>query len=200
MDAAIYIYTYKEGLLSKLAHDLRLTATRFEVSARGTEVDGRIEVASLRIDGVMKSGKLERTEPSESDREKIRDNLMRDVLRANEFGEVRFAGRANSREPPFHISGDLTLCGVTRPISLLLLVRGERMEGELELQPSLWGIKPFRALGGTLRVQDRVRIALHANADWLHSGAELNPAVQLVWKPNNGRVSLQRSSRPGQLK
>jgi hypothetical protein len=196
MDAAIYIYTFKEGLLSKLAHDLRLTVTRFGITARGTEIDARFEPASLRVDGVMRGGKLERGEPSESDRSKIRDNVLRDVLRTSEFPEVRFSGRASSREPPFTVSGELTLCGVSKPISVLLIVRAGRLEGELELKPSEWGIKPFRALGGTLKVQDRIRVAVHANADWLATGADLNPAVQLVWSPSNGRVSMSRSSIP----
>jgi hypothetical protein len=196
MDAAIYIYTFKEGLLSKLAHDLRLSVSRFELSARGTEISARFWPGSLRIDGVMRDGKLFRNEPSENDRRKIRDNLRNDVLRSEDYGEVRFEGRASSREPPFTITGDLTLCGATRPLSLLLMVRGERLVGELELTPSQWGIKPFRALGGTLKVADRIRVAVHANADWLASGAELNAAVQLVWAPNPTRPSLMKSSLP----
>lgn len=196
MDAAIYIYTFKEGLLSKLAHDLRLSVQRFEISARGTEISAHFAPGSLRIDGVMKDGKLLRNEPSESDRRKIRDNIMQDVLRTADYGDVRFEGRSSSREPPFTVVGDLTMCGVTRPLSVLLMVRGERLVGELELTPSQWGIKPFRALGGTLKVQDRIRVAVHANADFLAAGAELNPAVQLVWQPNPTRPSLIKSSLP----
>jgi polyisoprenoid-binding protein YceI len=196
MDAAIYIYTYKEGLLSKLAHDLRFTLTRFEISARGTEIEATFDLSSLRVDGVMKDGKIDRSVPSESDREKIRENVRQDVLRTSELGEARFLGRTHSREPPFTVSGDLTLCGVTKPLSLLLLTRGDRMAGELEILPSQWGIKPFRALGGTLKVQDRIRIAVHANADWLATGAELNPAVQLNWRPNLAKPSFTRLSQP----
>ena len=58
MDAAIYIYTFKEGLLSKLAHDLRLSVTRFDISARGTEIEASLDPTSLRVDGVMKDGKI----------------------------------------------------------------------------------------------------------------------------------------------
>lgn len=196
MDAAIYIYTFKEGLLSKLAHDLRLSVTRFDISARGTEIEASLDPTSLRVDGVMKDGKIDRSAPSESDRSKIKESVLREVLRTGDFSEVRFVGRTQSREPPFAVSGDLTLCGMTRPLSLLLLSRGDKMVGELELVPSQWGIKPFRALGGTLKVQDRVRIAVHANADWLVSGAELNPAVQLGWKPNPAKPSFTKLSQP----
>lgn len=200
MDATIHIYTFKEGLLSKLAHDLRLTLTRFTIDARGTEISARFEPGSLRIDGAMKDGKLDRAELSESDRQKIHDNIMRDVLRASEFGEIRFVGRTSSREPPFTISGDLTMCGATHPVSLMLLLRGQRLVADVEIVPSVWGVKPFRALGGTLRVQDRVIVRIDASAEWLSHGAELNPAVQLVWGPNPSRSSLTkvpgRNSRP----
>jgi YceI-like domain len=194
MDASITLYTFKEGLLSKLAHDLRLSVTRFEIRARGTEISARFEARSLRIDGVMKDGKLALGEPSEGDRRKIQDNLLGDVLRASDYGEIKFAGRTPSREPPFAIDGELTLCGVTRPLRAMLVLRGERLEGELELVPSQWGIKPFRALGGTLKVQDRVKVAIQASADWLVSGQELNPSVELVWTPNGSKPSVLRPS------
>ena len=133
-----------------------------------------------------------------SDREKISDNVQRDVLRANEFPSVTFVGRSNSRESPFAISGELTLLGVTKPFSLMLTQRGERLVGEAELVPSEWGVKPFRALGGTLRVQDRVLVRIDASGEWLQQGGELNPAVQLVWQPASSRPTGVRSSlRPG---
>jgi hypothetical protein len=191
MEATIHVYTFKEGLLSKLAHDLRLTVSRFEITVRGTEVTGRFEVGSLRIDGAMKDGRLDRNELSESDRHKIRDNLLNDVLRARDHPEVRFSGRTTAREPPFPVQGELTVGGVTRPLSVLLIKRGERLEADMELVPSQFAIKPFRALGGTLRVQDRVRITVAASAEWLAHGDELNPAVELVWTAS-ARPSVAR--------
>lgn len=198
MDATIHIYTYKEGLLSKLAHDLRLSATRFEIVARGTEVTATIAAGALRIDGVMKDEKvLVRDALGSSDLDKIRDN-MRDVLRVAEYPEVRFTGQAASREPPFSLSGTLTLGGVTQPFSTILTLRDERLLGDVELQPSQWGIKPFRALGGTLRLQDRVRVRIDASASWLTHAGELNPAVELVWQPAGASQPerLKLSSRP----
>ncbi|MET0340592.1 MAG: YceI family protein [Polyangiales bacterium] len=196
MDATILIYTYKEGLLSKLAHDLRLTVTRFEIIARGTEVTASIAASSLRIDGVMKDGRLFRDALGGGDLEKIRDN-MRDTLRLGEHPEVRFVGRTGSREPPFSLSGTLTLAGVTQPFSTLLTLRDQRLLGDVEIVPSQWGIKPFRALGGALRVQDRVRVRIDASATWLDQAGELNPAVELVWQPATSTPErVKVSSRP----
>ena len=131
MDAIIHVYTYKEGLLSKLAHDLRFTLTRFSISARGSEVSGRFEIGSLRVDGVMRSGKLERAELSQSDRDKIHETL-KDVLGAREYGEARLSARLITQQPPFVLEGQLTLRGDTRPITLQLEREEARLFGELD--------------------------------------------------------------------
>ena len=183
MDATIHIYTYKEGLLSKLAYDLRVSVTRFEIEARGTEVTASLQASSLRVDGVMRDGRLVRDQLSTSDLGKIRDNMLRDVLRAGEHPEVRFVGRTASREPPFSLSGELTISGVRQPFATMLTLHGERLVADAEIVPSRWGIKPFRALGGTLRVQDRVRVRIDASAAFLQHGGALSPSVQLVWQP-----------------
>ncbi len=200
MDASIALYTFKEGLLSKLAHDLRLSVTKFEIRVRGNEVTARLDPRSIRVDGVMREGsKLYRNEPSESDKSKIQQNMLSDVLRASDFGEIRFVGSTPSVEPPFTVNGELTLCGQTRPISALLMQRDARLFADLEITPSQWGVKPYRALGGTLKVQDRIRIAIAA--DWPSADQELNPNVELVWtynanrpsnRPSTGRSSLPR--------
>jgi hypothetical protein len=197
MDASILLYTFKDGLLSRLAHDLRLSVGRFEIRARGSEVSARFEPGSISVDGVVKDGALLRGEPSDSDKRKIQGNLRDDVLRTGDYNEIKFVGRTANVEPPFTIQGELTLCGVTKPLSTTLVVRGQRLVGELEIVPSQWGIKPYRALGGTLKVQDRVKIAIDAAADWLIDGQELNPSVELSWTPKQAKASLRRPSTVG---
>jgi hypothetical protein len=193
MDATICVYTFKEGLLSKLAHDLRFTLSRFSVSARGTEVSARFEIASLRVDGVMRSGKLERGELSQADREKIHET-MKDVVSSREYGEARLTAKLLTKEPPFVLEGLLTLRAETKPISLHLERQGDRLLGEITLIPSQWGIRPYRALGGTLKLQDRVRVTVDAGAEWLTHGAEINPAIELTWVARSSRPSLRPSA------
>jgi hypothetical protein len=191
MDATIQVYTFKEGLLSKLAHDLRLSAMRFDVSVRGNQVQARVDLGSLRVDGVVRSGRVEKAEPSPGDRQKILENLANEVLRSREYPEARFVGQIKGIAAPFRLEGQLTLHGETHPFDMVLNVRERRLVGETDLVPSAWRIKPFRALGGALRVQDRVRIAIDASADWLEQGTELNSAIELVWTPRASRTSLR---------
>jgi hypothetical protein len=193
MDAIIHAYTFKEGLLSKLAHDLRFTLTRFSISVRGQEITGRFALASLRVDGVMRSGKLERNELSPNDRERIQET-MQDVLRVRDHAEAKLSARLINAASPFLIEGQLTLFGETRPIQTRLELDADRLLGAITLVPSQWGIKPYRALGGTLKLQDRVRIAIDASADWMSGGVELNPSVELTWAPRSSRSSLRPSA------
>jgi hypothetical protein len=193
MDATICVYTFKEGLLSKLAHDLRFTLTRFSISARGTEVSARFELGSLRVDGVMRNGKLERGELSQADREKIQETL-RDVVSSREYAEARLSAKLLTKEPPFMLEGQLALRAETKPISLRLERAEDRLLAELTIVPSQWGIRPYRALGGTLKLQDRVRITVDAGAEWLTHGGELNPAIELTWVPRASRPSLRPSA------
>lgn len=193
MDAIIHVYTYKEGLLSKLAHDLRFTLARFNVSARGAEISARFETGSLRVDGVMRAGRLERAELSPGDREKIQETL-KDVLGTRDYGEARLTARLLTVQPPFLLDGQLTLKSETRPVSIRLARDEERLFGELTIVPSQWGVKPYRALGGTLKLQDRVRITIDASAEWLRHGAELNSAIELTWVARTSRSSMRPPS------
>ena len=193
MDAIIHVYTFKEGLLSKLAHDLRFTLLRFTISARGAEVSARFELNSLRVDGVIRGNKLERTELSASDREKIQDTV-KDVLHAREYGEARLSARLMTKEPPFLLEGQLSMRGETRPISLRLEREHDRLLSSLTIVPSQWGIRPYRALGGTLKLQDRVRITIDASAEWLSEGVEINPSIELTWLARSSRSSMRPSA------
>jgi hypothetical protein len=183
MEATIHVFTYREGLLSNLGHDLRLTISRFRIEVRGNEVIATFDPSSLTVDGAVVSGRVDGAKLSDADKQKIHDIICQQVLRSKEHPEVRLSARVGTKSAPFRIDGSLTLCGTTRRVAVVLQEEGKRLRGSIELCPSQWGVKPFRALGGTLKVKDKVLVVLDVSADWLLTGAEPNPAVQLVWAP-----------------
>ena len=62
------------------------------------------------------------------------------------------------------MQGDLTLVGATRPIAFDLVVGdGGRLSGSTVITQSDWGIKPYSALFGALKVADEVEVALDAS-------------------------------------
>ncbi len=68
-----------------------------------------------------------------------------------------FEGRWEGDDPRA-VDGALTLCGVTRPLVVTLRREAGRLVCEATVQQPAWGITPFRAMLGALRVQADVRV------------------------------------------
>ena len=150
----IDIFTFKDGLLSRVAHDLQLRLERFEVSVNEEMVVGTFWPDSLEILGPVKRGKLDPGGLKKRDRADIKKNIQKDILHTRDHPVVKLeAKRLGNR-----LQGTLALRGRPRPITIETQVRNQRMEGEIELRPSLWGIPPFKALMGAIKLQDRVLV------------------------------------------
>jgi hypothetical protein len=55
--AKVLVFTFKEGLLSAAAHDLKLEVTKFTVDVEGTSVRAEFDATSLRVVTPMKDGR-----------------------------------------------------------------------------------------------------------------------------------------------
>ena len=154
----IHVYTYKEGLLSRLAHDLQLSVDRYSISFDSGRVTATLDPRSLRVEGAIHRGALDKQTLSESDERKIAATLQSDVLRCDTYPEIRFEGavthQGNGR---FVVRGQLSLTGRSAEVELPITL-GHEVRGDFEVVPSRWGIEPFRAMAGALKVQDRVRV------------------------------------------
>jgi hypothetical protein len=119
------------------------------------------DCGSFEVLGVVRHGALEES-LSEGDKTTILQNLASEVLQTQRFPQVRFTGRVRRSEGTLSVAGHVEMCGRTQPLDVVLVRDGDRLRGTFELVPSRFGIKPFRALAGTLRVQDRVRVTVDA--------------------------------------
>jgi hypothetical protein len=72
------------------------------------------------------------------------------------------SSRIQSSEGMLKLSGDLKLGGTTKPISFQLHERNGTLTGAVTLRPSNWGIKPYSALFGALKVNDEVTVSVEA--------------------------------------
>ena len=165
--AECLVFTYKEGLLSAVAHDLKLRVTRFsiDVDDEHRAIDARFEAASIRVVAAMRDGAEAPAALGEADRRKIEQNLAADVLDAARHPEIRFTSRSVTPDGDgYRVEGDLALHGQTRHITLRTRAEGGRQIAELTLHQPDFGIKPFSAMMGTLRIKPdvRVRIAVPA--------------------------------------
>ncbi len=154
-DGTIHVFTFKEGLLSKVAHDLRLTLPRFEIRLDGDAVEATAWPASLVVDGAMEDGRLRPDGVSAKDKGDIHGNATGPkILDVARHPTLEFRGRRRGDR----VEGTLRLVGREAPLAFGVTEAGGRATGGFELTPSRFGIKPFKALMGAIRLQDRLRV------------------------------------------
>jgi polyisoprenoid-binding protein YceI len=88
---------------------------------------------------------------------------VREVLRAREAPEVTFVSTEVAREKDgFRVRGDLTIAGRTRSIAFVTRADDGKEVAEISLHQPDFGITPYKAMLGTLRVQPDVRVRVAA--------------------------------------
>jgi hypothetical protein len=159
--ASLHVFTFKAGLLSRLAHDLRFRCESFEIEVKDGKVSARFDAAALRVDGVMRKDGLDPDGLSRSDYDKIEATVRGEVLAVARHPEIRFEGELTAAGHGVIVGGQLTLAGSSAAIASTGARRvADHWQLELEIVPSRWGVAPYKALGGALKLQDRVRIQI----------------------------------------
>jgi hypothetical protein len=162
--AECFVFTFKEGLLSPVAHDLRLRITRFslDVDAAATSVVAKFDTNSLVVDCPMKDGAENPSALSESDKQKIAGQIRDDVLHSSKHPEAVFRSRtvAARGDGGYDLEGELTLHGVTKALAAQTQLVAGRQQLELRLNQPDFGITPYRAMLGTLKIQADVTIRI----------------------------------------
>ncbi len=153
--AECLVYTFREGLLSAVGHDLCLRVERFAVEVSGDaaapSILGRFDAASLRVTGDV----------SASDARKIEGNAADDVLAARRFPTIEFRSTRIVRDGErARVEGTLALHGATRPVAFDAVADAHDWRAEVRLDQRDFGIKPFSAMLGTLRVRPDVLVRI----------------------------------------
>ena len=158
---SLNVYTFKEGLLSKLAHDLLIDITDFKVNLEVPEAgfaSGSLELEiqgnSLKVVCALKDG--ERTVAlKEKDIADIEKDMGGKVLHPDKYPTATFRSKSiQEKEGGYKIDGDLTLHGVTKSIDFDLDTSCGNLNGTITLLQKGYGIKPFKAMMGTLKIKN----------------------------------------------
>ena len=161
------LFVFKEGLLSRLGHDLRLRVDAFEMVLETGALEGRFETASIRVDGAMKGDALDPGALSSKDIAKIEKTIHEDILQTRRFPEAVFEANLEPRGDTGELRGSLTLLGRRRALDPIQLIpMGDRLVAKLTLEPTRWGIKPYKGLAGALKIQDRIDVEIAVEADF----------------------------------
>jgi len=160
----IHVFTFKTGLLAAAAHDLRLRFDGFTCHLQDQTVTVVIPLNALRVDGPVRGGVVRTEEYDPARRAEIEAAARREVLRADHFPTATFKGQALPVAAGYDVRGTLNLAGQDAPLAFSVTRHGPQYRAVFELKPSRWGIAPYSAALGTIRVQDRVRIELALTA------------------------------------
>src|SRR5262245_32552661 len=168
----ILVRTFRDGLAAQAGHDLTIEATRWsgeldvndDLSPAGLDV--RVDLGAL----VVREGSGGVKPLTDRDRREI-GATARKVLGAGQHPEAVFAADAfkpvngGGEFKPVNgggeIGGTLTLRGQERPLRLHVSQTGaDRYHAEAQVVQSDYGIKPYTAFLGALRVRDAVDVAV----------------------------------------
>lgn len=164
----LLIRTGRSGLGRRAGHDLTIEATRWSgrITAdpddpASSSVTVTVEPASLRV--VEATGGVKPL--TDADRAEIAGNIRGKILHTDEHPSITFRSTAVEGTPEsFTVTGDLTIMDVTRPVTISGRIAGDRLTGGTTIVQSRWGIKPYSALFGQLRVADEVQVEFDLTA------------------------------------
>lgn len=165
--AGLEVHTGVAGRSAKLGHRLTLApkAWKAELTLTDDEPTGlTVTVDAASLDVVAGEGGLKAL--SAPERGVARGNAHKS-LKVKQYPEIEFRSTDLARtESGFAVTGQLTICGVTKPCEFALEYGQEdpvpALTGAVPVRQSDFGIKPFSLMMGTLSVADEVTVLVHA--------------------------------------
>lgn len=158
----LLVKTARTGLGAKAGHDLTIEVTRWHgnvvidaANPAGSSVTVEADVDSFEV----REGTGGVRSLTDADRADIKNTLRHKVLNAGQYPRITFASRqVGGTEESFSIDGDLTIAGVTQSVTVRGRIAGGRAVGSAVVVQSRWGIRPYSAFLGALRLRDEVDV------------------------------------------
>ena len=158
-DGTLTVRTGRKGAASKAGHDLTMEVTRWQATLDLGDSPSMTLSADARSFKVLQgTGGVKSLD--EDDKANIRQTIDDEVLKGAAI-EFRSTGVAVDHER-VSVHGDLTIGGRTQPIAFDLLSSGGRLTGSAVVHQPTWGMKPYSALFGALKVADDVTVSIDA--------------------------------------
>ena len=166
-DGSVLITTGREGAAARMGHDLTLEATRWTARVTvdvedpaGSKVTATVDAGSLLVRDA-RGGPVGLTD---SQRAEIEATVRTKVLRSDRHPRITFASTAVATDgAQTAVTGRLTIGRRTRPATLALRVarsRVPRIVATAAISQADFGIKPYSALLGALRVKDVIGVTV----------------------------------------
>lgn len=152
---SLLLKTSRSGLGRRAGHDLTIEATRWSGLVDGLSVRVTVEVDGLEV----REGTGGVRPLSDSDRTEIKKNL-RKVLAAHRHPEITFTStRATGTPEAITVEGELAIMRRSEQVTVRAAATGDRLRGGATVRQSRWGIKPYSAFFGALKLADDVEVS-----------------------------------------
>jgi polyisoprenoid-binding protein YceI len=154
-NAQLTVRTAREGAAAKLGHDLLIEVTSWDGTVE-TGDDGSVTSATLTVDPnslQVREGTGGAKSLSDKDKGEIKSQIEKKILQGKPISFQSTDVKGSS------IRGDLELNGTTRPVTFLISLDGAP-SASASVTQSDWGIKPYSAMMGALKVRDTVDVEL----------------------------------------
>ena len=164
-NSSLSVRTGRSGAAAKAGHDLVIDVTSWHATLEvgddpaSTSIAFGADSTSLRVregtGGIQALG--------DDDKVSIQQTIDEDVLKGQAIEFHSTAVRPTADGSRLNVEGELTLVGNARPISFELTVGDDgKLSGSAVIKQTDWGIKPYSALFGALKVADEVVVVLEA--------------------------------------
>lgn len=164
-ESAFTVQAFAEGLFSAFGHDPVIAIRNFSGKLQfepGTFASASLQV-SIDVNSLAIAGEVK-----DKDRVDIERTMREQVLEVQRYQEITFTSnnismsRLGEGRYRARIIGDLTMHGATQKnlwISAETTVKDDalRAKGDFSLKQTDFGIKPFSAVGGTIKLKNELK-------------------------------------------
>jgi polyisoprenoid-binding protein YceI len=157
----LLVHTTRAGLGAKAGHDLTIEVTRWHGRATVDTATPANSWVTIQVDAdsfEVRQGTGGIKPLTDADRAEI-SKTLKQVLHTAQHPAITFRSRrVDGSAGSFTLDGDLTIMGVTRPVTVQGGVTDGRVVGGATVVQSRWGIRPYSAFFGALRLSDEVKV------------------------------------------
>jgi polyisoprenoid-binding protein YceI len=160
---SLLIKTGRTGMGRRAGHDLTIEVERWEATAEVVPGDPAASSVTVSVDVgslAVREGAGGVKPLTDGDRVEIQGTIREKVLHTDRHPDITFRSSQVTGTPAeLTIEGDLTIMGTTRPATVRATLACDRLTGGTTIAQTEWGIKPYSAFFGALKLADEVEIS-----------------------------------------
>jgi polyisoprenoid-binding protein YceI len=159
-NATLTVRTGRTGAAAKAGHNLEIRvaawSAQLELDEDPAAVSLSLEVDSRSLKVLAGSGGMQAL--GDEDKANIETTINDEVFKAREIA-FHSTSVHDDGSGGLHVHGELNLLGRTGPVEFTLAIAEDgHLSGSAEVVQTAFGIKPYSALFGTLKLTDEVKI------------------------------------------